>query len=126
MSRNLSITRTAWGDGAPDWVLALARAADASSQVAIAERLGVSPAAINQVLRNRYQAGTHRIEQRVAGLLLAATVECPALGTLAVDLCQENQDRARDFTDTSSHRALMRRACRQCPHSRFTKETEAA
>lgn len=126
MSRNLGIARSFWGDTAPAWVVALAREADATSQVAVAEKLGVSPAAVNQVLRNRYGAGTHRIEQRVSGLLMAATVACPALGQLAVDLCQENQDRARDFKDTSSHRALMRRACRECPHSRFSKEKEDA
>lgn len=126
MNRNLDVAQAAWNSAAPEWVLALAKAADATSQVAVAEKLGVSPAAVNQVLRNRYGAGTHRIQQRVSGVLMAATVACPALGQLAVDLCQENQDRARDFKDTSSHRALMRRACRECPHRHVTKDREDA
>lgn len=121
-TRNLYTARACWGPALPDWVEALAEAADRTSQTAVAERLGVSGSAVNMVLRKRYAADTRRIEQRVRGVLLSATVECPVLGDLAADLCLEWQKKAELFHDTSSLRRRMFRACRACPRSRFTKE----
>ena len=103
-------------------MLALAAEADRTSQTATAERLEVSASAVNSVIRNRYPANPRRIEQKVAGLLMNSTIACPELGEMPVDLCQEHQDRARTWSDTSSFRARMRRACRACPQNSVSRE----
>jgi len=120
-ARNLAAARAAWTD-LPDWVEALAREADATSQVRAAERIGLSPGAVNQVLRGRYQASTDRIETRVRGQLMAAVVACPVMGELATDLCQEWQDKARGKPAPSSVHVRMWRACRACTHNRNRRE----
>lgn len=122
MSRNLDIARGAWGAVLPDWVAVLAEAADRTSQTAVAARLNVSSSTVSMVLSCSYKADTKRIEQRVRGQLMAETVACPVLGSLAADLCIEWQRKAETFHDTGQLRRRMYRACRACPRSRFTKE----
>jgi len=117
--RNEAMAREAWGEP-PDWVLALARECDRTNQTAAGARCGVNGSAVNGLLRNRYAASTHRMEQRIRGALLGATIECPALGELPRDQCQTWQTKAERFVDTSSQRARMYRACRACPHGRFS------
>jgi predicted transcriptional regulator len=125
-ARNLDAARVAWGEAMPDWIDALARAADRTNQVQVAEALGVSASAVNAVIRNRYGAHPARIEQRVRGRLMAETVACPVLGELASDLCLEWQRKAEAFHDTGQLRRRMYRACRACPASRWHKESNDA
>ncbi|WP_291295351.1 hypothetical protein [Elioraea sp.] len=122
-SRNQDAARAAWGAATPDWIDVLATACDATSQTAVAQRLGISGSAVNAALRNRYPAETVRIEQRVRGVLMRATVACPVLGELASDLCLEWQGKAETFQDTGQLRRRMFAACRRCARSRFPKET---
>jgi len=118
--KNRAAAAAAWPAPPPDWVLRLADEADRTSQVRAGERIGLSPSAVNAVIRNRYGASTGRVEQVVRGQLMDAKVACPELGDLAVDQCQEHQDRAGSWRDTGSFRVRMRRACRACPHGRFS------
>lgn len=62
--------KRAWGEKISDWVLALALACDEVSQRKIAERLGVSPAVVNQVLKLKYKGRYDRVEARVREELL--------------------------------------------------------
>lgn len=121
---NLAMARAAWSE-LPDWIEALARECDASSQTQAAERIGVSAGAVNALLRHRYQASTAKMEARVRGHLMAATVSCPVLGELATDQCQEWQDKSRTYAATSSLRVRMMRACRACPLNRKKANPDA-
>lgn len=48
---------SSWGESCPDWVLALADAADRESQAAAARAIGYSPAVVSQVLKGVYAGG---------------------------------------------------------------------
>lgn len=127
MTRNLDMARAAWGAELPDWVQALARECDATSQAVAGKRLEISGSTVNQVLRNRYPAGLDRVAATVRGRLMQATVECPVLGALLTDLCKEWQDKAAaPFHDTGGLRRKMRAACRACPRSKFARREVAA
>ncbi|MDT9701984.1 hypothetical protein, partial [Streptomyces sp. P17] len=88
-----------------------------SSQRAVAERLGRSAGLVSQVLRNKYPGNMALLEDAVRGAYLAATVECPALGTLPTDECQAWRKRARRFVNTNHLRVRMYHACASCPRN---------
>lgn len=103
----------AWGGLVPDWVMALAEECERSSQAATARRIGISPATVNLVLANRYQAALDGIERRVRNELLSATVSCPFYGqALARKICDENRKRS---APTYSPQAFqLWRTCQMC------------
>jgi hypothetical protein len=107
----------AWGSPLPDWVAALADECDRrASQASVARSLGYSASTINQVLHNKYPGDQGRVEQKIRGVLLAETIDCPAAGTMRRDACLAHQGRG----DVGSPlRVRLFRACRGgCPHSR--------
>jgi len=118
MTRTRAIDRAmaAWETPLPDWVRALAEAADASSQREVGRRIDYSPAVVNQVLGRTYGGDLGRVETAVRGALLAETVDCPVLGPLAKDRCLEEQ--AKPFSPTSQMRVQLYRACKTCPNRR--------
>lgn len=116
----VDIARAAWGSAVPDWVLRLAEECEGSSQAKVAARLGRSGATVSQVLRNKYAAKLDAIEEVVRGVLMDATVECPALGTISTAACRDWMAASRSFSNVNSERVRMYRACRRCP--RLAKE----
>lgn len=126
MTRNLALARAAWGKALPDWVEALARECDATSQNRAGQRFGISGSTVSTVLANKYPAGLDRIASRVRGHLLDATVPCPVLGDLPSDLCQEWQTKAERFHDTGQLRRRMFKACRACPRYRHARKAVPA
>jgi hypothetical protein len=117
---NVAAATRAWGQAAPEWVVVLAQACDASSQVQVGKRLGVSGSLVNQIVHNRYSAGLDRIEQRVRGELMAETVDCPVLGEISTRRCLDEQQ--RPFASTNPLRVQLYRACRSCEHCRAAQE----
>lgn len=113
---NLMRARAAWGgDKTPDWIEALAGACDlAGSQGKVAERLGISAAAINQALGNSYKGRLDRIEQRVRGELMQHTVNCPVLGEISTRDCLDHQK--RKFRATNPLRVRLHQTCPTCPN----------
>lgn len=106
-----------WGAQPPDWILALAERCDSDSQAAAARSLGVSGAMINQALHNSYLGKFDRLEQRVRGEFMNATVECPVLGKISTRECLDVQ--ARPFANTNPQRVAVFKACRAgCPNFR--------
>ncbi|ACI98511.1 hypothetical protein [Rhodospirillum centenum] len=110
----------AWGDAMPEWVVTLATACDAQGQRRVADIIERSPALVSNVIRGRYGANGYAgdltaVEQVVRGALMNATLNCPVLGEIGLNRCQD--ERTRPFTATSSMRARLYRACRQCPHN---------
>lgn len=118
----LEISAEAWGADRPDWVEALARACDETSQVRVGRVIGRSGAVISETLRCRYKGSLPRVEEVVRGALMSATVACPALGTLPLNECQLWRARSDAFQGTNSLRVRMFRACNRCPVKRAAKD----
>lgn len=111
----------AYGDALPDWVEELAVEATATSLKAAAKRIGYSDAVLSHVFSGRYAGDLARVEEKVRGALMGATVQCPVLGEIGRDHCLDQQ--RMPFSATSSIRSKLYRACRSgCPHSRIKKE----
>lgn len=116
--RSMDTVREQWEGEAPDWVLDLAAACDASSQNAVAKRIGYSAAAVSNVLRNRYCADTHGIEQAVRVLLGEGPVECPAIGRITNADCAAWREKAKTLSSGNPLRVQMRAACRNCERNK--------
>lgn len=113
----VDVARAAWGEGMPDWVLALAEACDLLEQRGAAQRIGMSGSVVNETLRNKYKGRLDRVEERVRGALMGKTVDCPVLGAdLPRNRCLELQ--ARKFAATNPDRVLLHRTCPTCPNFR--------
>lgn len=104
--------RSAWGVDLADWVIALAEAAQATSQRVAGERIGYSAATVSEVISKRYRGDLGKLEQMVRGALMGATVMCPVLDEIGRDQCRREQ--TTPFRATNSTRARLRRACRTC------------
>lgn len=100
----------------PAEVLAAAEAAvqRLGSQVALAEQIGISASALNQAMKGKYRGDLGRIEQRIRGVLLNLTVQCPVLAQLSKKDCLDEQRRPLVFSNPL--RVRLHRACKTCPH----------
>jgi hypothetical protein len=103
----LDTAREFWGEGIPDWVEALARACDETSQNKVALRLERSASLVSNILRNRYPADTSAVEDIVRGTFMSGRIACPVLGEIGTHLCRKWRGKALDIT--------MYRACNRCP-----------
>ncbi len=115
--------RAAWAElgGCPDWITTLAEECDRTSQRQVADRIGYSAGAVNQVLAAKYKAPLVRIEQAVRGAYLSAVVNCPAAGEIAADRCLEIQ--RQPWAATNPQRVRLYTACRSgCIHSRINSK----
>lgn len=108
--------RKAWGEDVPNWVEALAKACDETSQAKTAARLGYSPATVNLVLSNRYGASIDTVEQIVRGALMSETVPCPVMGKIGKDRCRQGVETARTFSAANSQHVRLFKTCPTCPH----------
>lgn len=118
---NVEKVTRCWGAAAPAWVKVLAEACDArgSSQTDIGKKLDVSGSLISQVLANAYIGRLDKIEAKVRGELMGATVRCPVLGEISRRKCMDAQERPR--LATNELRVELRRACPRCPN--FMRKT---
>lgn len=107
--------RAAWGDPLPEWVAALAAEMERTSGAAVARRLGYSPAVLSGVIAAKYRGNVGRVEEVVRGAFMGASVSCPVLGDIGRDRCRDEQ--RQPFRATSSLRARLYHACRNCPHA---------
>jgi hypothetical protein len=78
-----------YGGAPPDWIVALARAVDLTSQSHMARELRYSPAAISLLVNNKYRRDNTKIERHVRTYLMK--VECPVLGRIEGDVCRGHQ-----------------------------------
>ncbi len=114
LTPNQQRAAAAWGARAPAWISALAHECDRTSQGKAAARLGISAALVNQVLGNVYKGRLDRVEARVRGEFMRATVLCPVLGEISTRDCIANQ--TVKFRPTNPLRVALRRACPACPN----------
>lgn len=121
---NVAKARAAWGEDAPEWVIALAESCNRETQAAVARKIGYSSSTVSQVLSNSYQLGDMiRMEAVVRGAMMSETVLCPVMGTeIGRDVCSGWQK--RPFSTASANAVRMYQGCRSgCPNSRIsTKE----
>lgn len=116
--------QAAWGNPAPDWVQALAEAADRMTATRAARNIGYSPAVLSHVFAKNYKGDIGAVEQRVRGALLGLTVMCPVYGEIGRDQCLDLQKMTPPFSSEASSRCY--RSCRgigiaKCAHSRIAE-----
>ena len=104
-----------WGEEMPEWVAALAKACDRSSQNKVAQSLQRSPALVSNVLRNRYPGDMAAVQDIVRGVFMKGTVTCPVYGELPLQDCRKWRGRANRFQNVNSQYVQMFRACNRCP-----------
>lgn len=109
-----------WGATPPDWILALAEACASDSQAGVGRRLGVSGSMLSSALAGRYPGDMAKLEARVRGALMGATVVCPVLGDIGRDRCITEQ--AKPFSTASSVAVRLHRACKDCPNRQTRKD----
>ncbi|MFK3859317.1 helix-turn-helix domain-containing protein [Pseudoalteromonas rhizosphaerae] len=101
-----------------NWLEVLADETKAQGMRLVAQKLGVSKATVSQVINGKYKANTKVIQQRVEGVFMASTVDCPILDVIPINVCLEHQ--AKKFAATNHVRVALYRACRNgCPHSKI-------
>ncbi|WP_177627801.1 hypothetical protein [Parasedimentitalea marina] len=111
------VAQDAWGDEIPDWIMTLIRECDGSSQNKVATRLGISAAAVSQVIRKSYQGSYDNVAMRVREIYMSGDIECPAIGEIASEICLHWRDEIRRGTSSDPQRVLMTRFCRKCPRN---------
>ncbi len=119
MQRNSSLEKAtfAWGEDMPQAVRDLAIECDASSQNAVAKRIGRSGAAISQVLSNSYQGDLKAVLTDVESLLAGEQWDCclPYKSTISALDCRKISKCKLNATSPLSIRNY--RACKQCPNN---------
>jgi hypothetical protein len=84
------------------------------TQAALAGQLGVSPAAVNQAVHDKFQGNAEKFCLRVRGLFGGASVACPVLGQINTKVCLDQQ--SRPLSHTNPQRVALARACKTCLH----------
>lgn len=120
----LDTAREFWGEGIPDWVEALARACDETSQNKVAARLERSASLVSNIIRNRYPADTSAVEDIVRGTYMRAMVECPVWGEIGTHRCRKYRARLRAGAPVNTEEAIMRNACTRCPRNREVEDAK--
>ena len=90
----------------------------ATSQNRVASLLGRSAAMVSQVLRRKYPADLGPLEEMFKGVFQEARVECPELGLMPANECQDWRRKGRSFASGNPLRVRMFRACAHCPRNR--------
>lgn len=111
---------SSWGAKLPDWIKVLALALDAEvakggNQRTLGDKITVSASSVSAVIGKTYPGNLNKIEGKVRGKLMSATVECPALGlTMSRADCVNNQ--ALKKSAASPDRFKLARVCPICPN----------
>ncbi len=115
----ISSAQSAWINP-PDWVLALARACDASTQSAVAKSLNINAAYVSFAINNKSSEYHERVEEAVRAKYMAEVVVCPVLGEVALDICGGHQRNTR--RPTGPVQRQLRETCPGCPFNRTSKD----
>lgn len=118
MNPHLEKARAAWGDEIPDWVITLAEECQKSSRKKVSQKIGYSDTVVTRLLSNSYTGDVERVGEKVRGIFMAVTVECPVLGSIRRDRCINEQGKKLTFENPL--RPALHEACRNgCVHSRL-------
>ncbi len=108
--RAMDKARAAWGEAMPDWIAALARAADGKSVRGTAASLGVSPALVSLALRNKYPRPLGTLRARVEAVMSHEIIPCPIMGMITRGDCAHWQN--LPYVGSNTLRVAVYRACR--------------
>lgn len=109
---------THWGANPPEWILALAKECEASSQNKAAKKIGFSPAVVSTILSNSYKGDYDTVQKAVSGAFMKKTVACPVLGDIPSNECLQIQK--RPFSRANSTKMKLYKHCNGgCSHSRL-------
>lgn len=114
MTGPVETARAAWGADLPEWVERLAFECAATSQNKVAVQLKRSAAMISQVLRRKYPGDLCAVEQLIKGVFMAEIIDCPALGNIPANECQDWRRKSQKFVNVNALRVRMFRACISC------------
>lgn len=115
---HLEKARAAWRSDLPDWIEALAIAADATSQNAMARVTGYSSATLSGAIGRTYEGNMTAVEERIRATVMAEMIVCPCIGDTSLAQCFEwREQAAKPFRSISSLHIMMRRACNACPRN---------
>ena len=81
-------------------------------QAEVARRLGISAAAVSQILSGKYQAAPDAILGRVIEVFGGISIDCPVLGEIPLSQCAD--ERKKPFAATSHQRVALWKACQKC------------
>ncbi len=99
----------------PDVKAALVEAVkQRKTQVQVAKEMGVSVTVVNTLLKDKYTGDVATMAERIRGLYMAETVNCPVMGQLGKQHCLDYQKRSP--ANTNPMRAALSRACKTCPN----------
>ncbi|WP_178860771.1 helix-turn-helix domain-containing protein [Thiomicrorhabdus cannonii] len=97
------------------WFMALQQAVANESQAKVASKCGISPTAVNQVLKGTYQGNINNVAEKVSGALLEHSVICPVLDVITTDICASHRN--KPFAPNNPMRVNLYRACQTCQHN---------
>ncbi|MEM1055152.1 MAG: XRE family transcriptional regulator [Bacteroidota bacterium] len=97
------------------WYTTLVEHVERDGVKPVAERLGYSPGAVTGAVRGYYGAKIDAFAQRVIERLTSASVECPVLGEIRLELCVYHRE--RPFGATNPQRVQLWKACQVCPNN---------
>lgn len=109
---SIDIVSQSWGEDVPHWIITLAEECDKTSQAKVAQKIGRSPALVNQVLKKTYKADLNAIQGRVE-TVFGCQIACPVLGLIDGDRCLSEQD--KPYRPYNHVMVSLYRACRKCP-----------
>jgi DNA-binding transcriptional ArsR family regulator len=81
-------------------------------QAEVARRLGYSPSAVNQALKDTYKGDLTNLLNRVEEVFGSTMVYCPVCGEITLGICARN--RRLPFAAINPHRIKLYRECRNC------------
>ncbi|NRA85806.1 MAG: helix-turn-helix transcriptional regulator [Rhizobiales bacterium] len=107
----------AWGFDLPDWVKALSKACDETSQNQVAKKLDISGSQISQIISRKYKGVYDNAENMVRSSLMREVVTCRVFDCeIALSQCIENQQRLSDGRMSGSELGFFRHQCPNCPN----------
>lgn len=111
---NLARAVAAWG-APPEWVKLLARHCDATSQRAVADRLGKSGGYVSRLINRSYAGSYAEAERQVHAVLGEQRLFCPVFGLMALKTCIRSRRRKGPAVNFV-HRQFAA-ACPGCPNN---------
>lgn len=93
----------------PAWLAVLDAECEKTSQAKVAAVLNISTAQISQARKGTYPGNLARLEAAVRGAYMGETVNCPVLGELDKNKCQQHQ--RQKMTAVNPLRVRLYRAC---------------
>lgn len=81
-------------------------------QAKVAKLIGKSPAAINHLFHDTYNADPTWLLSRFEEEFCSSTVMCPEMGEIPLKRCSE--ERSTPFSASSPRRIRMHQACKEC------------